>query len=69
VACGSPDGANGQIITLARETGEPLTKWGRHGRQPGQFKWVHNIAIDAKGNLFTAEVGFGRRVQKFRRQE
>ena len=41
----------------------------RHGRQPGQFKWVHNIAIDSKGNLFTAEVGFGRRVQKFRRQE
>jgi hypothetical protein len=63
------DGANGQIITLARETGEALTKWGRHGRQPGQFKWVHNIAIDSKGNLFTAEVGFGRRVQKFRRQE
>ena len=23
----------------------------------------------AQGNLFTAEVGFGRRVQKFRRQE
>ena len=41
---------------------------GRHGRQPGQFKWVHNIAIDSKGNLYTAEVGFGRRVQKFRRQ-
>ena len=41
--------------------------WGRHGRQPGQFKWVHNIAIDSKGNLYTAEVGFGRRVQKFKR--
>ena len=52
-----------------RETGELLNQWGRHGRQPGQFKWVHNIAIDSKGNLYTAEVGFGRRVQKFRRQE
>jgi DNA-binding beta-propeller fold protein YncE len=61
------DGANGQIITLARENGEVLTQWGRHGRQPGQFKWVHNIAIDSKGNLYTAEVGFGRRVQKFNR--
>jgi DNA-binding beta-propeller fold protein YncE len=61
------DGANGQIITLARETGEVLTQWGRHGRQPGQFKWVHNIGIDSKGNLYTAEVGFGRRVQKFSR--
>jgi len=28
---------------------------------------VHNIAIDSKGNLYTAEVGFGRRVQKFNR--
>ena len=63
------DGANGQIITIAREDGTPLTKWGRHGRQPGQFKWVHNIAIDSKGNLYTAEVGFGRRAQKFRRVE
>ena len=61
------DGANGNIVTLDRETGKELAKWGRHGRQPGQFKWVHNIAIDSKGNLYTAEVGFGRRAQKFRR--
>jgi DNA-binding beta-propeller fold protein YncE len=63
------DGANGQIHTLERDTGALLTQWGRHGRQPGQFKWVHNIAIDQAGNLYTAEVGFGRRVQKFRRTE
>jgi DNA-binding beta-propeller fold protein YncE len=59
------DGANGQISVLAREDGKVLSQWGRHGRQPGQFKWVHNIGIDSKGNLYTAEVGFGRRVQKF----
>lgn len=63
------DGNNGQIVTLSRETGAVLTQWGRHGRQPGQFKWVHNIAIDSKGTLYTAEVGWGRRVQKFRRVE
>jgi DNA-binding beta-propeller fold protein YncE len=63
------DGANGQIITLAREDGKTLTQWGRHGRQAGQFKWVHNIGIDSKGNLYTAEVGTGRRVQKFKRVE
>ena len=61
------DGANGQVSTLARDTGALINQFGRHGRQPGQFKWVHNIAIDQKGNLYTAEVGFGRRVQKFRR--
>jgi DNA-binding beta-propeller fold protein YncE len=63
------DGANGQIVTLNRETGDVLAQWGRHGRQPGQFKWVHNIAVDSKGNLYTAEVGFGRRAQKFRRMQ
>ena len=61
------DGANGQIVTLLRDNGEVVTAWGRHGRQPGQFKWVHNIAIDSQGNLYTSEVGFGRRTQKFRR--
>jgi DNA-binding beta-propeller fold protein YncE len=61
------DGANGNIVTLDRESGTELAKWGRHGRQPGQFKWIHNIAIDSRGNLYTAEVGFGRRAQKFRR--
>ena len=59
------DGANGQIHTIDRNDGKLLTQWGRHGRQPGQFKWVHNMGIDTHGNLYTAEVGFGRRVQKF----
>jgi sugar lactone lactonase YvrE len=63
------DGANGQIHVISREDGRLLTQWGRHGRQPGQFKWVHNLAIDSKGNLYTSEVGWGRRVQKFRRVE
>ncbi|HXN16008.1 MAG TPA: hypothetical protein VN878_06500 [Usitatibacter sp.] len=61
------DGANNQIVTLLRDDGTLLTTWGRGGRMAGQFKWVHNIAIDSAGNLYTAEVGFGRRAQKFRR--
>jgi len=61
------DGSNEQIVTLDRATGEPLSSFGRGGRMAGQFKWVHNIAIDSAGNLYTAEVGFGRRVQKFKR--
>ena len=31
----------------------------------GEFKWIHNLAIDGEGNLYTSEVGFGRRVQRF----
>ena len=61
------DGADGQIFTLNRETGETIGQFGRTGRGPGEFKWVHNMAIDSKGNLYTSEVGWGRRVQKFRR--
>ena len=61
------DGANNQIIVIDRETGAVLSNFGRGGRMAGQFKWVHNIAIDSKGNLYTAEVGTGRRAQKFTR--
>ena len=61
------DGANMAIMTLERETGKKLSSFGRPGRMAGEFKWVHNMAIDSKGNLYTAEVGHGRRAQKFNR--
>ncbi len=54
-------------MTLARDTGDVVASWGRAGRMAGMFKWVHNIAINSKGNLYTAEVGTGRRAQKFKR--
>lgn len=62
------DGANAEIVTLARGDGDVVSRFGQPGRTAGQFKWVHNIAIDSRGNLFTAEVGTGRRTQKFVRQ-
>jgi DNA-binding beta-propeller fold protein YncE len=62
------DGANSQVYVLAREDGRKLGAFGRPGRMAGEFRGIHNIAIDSKGNLFTAEVGFGRRIQKFRLQ-
>jgi hypothetical protein len=61
------DGANSQVIVLLREDGSVLSTVGRAGRMAGQFKWVHNIAVDSKGNIYTAEVGTGRRAQKFSR--
>jgi sugar lactone lactonase YvrE len=61
------DGANNQVVVIARETGEVLSRFGQSGRMAGQFEWVHNVAIDSKGNLYTAEVGYGRRTQKFSR--
>src|SRR5262249_17099171 len=38
----------------------------REGRNAGDFHWVHNIAADSKGNLYTTEVDTGKRAQKFR---
>ncbi len=61
------DGANGRIYVLRRSDGTQYGSFGRTGRMAGEFKWVHNIAIDRQGNLYTAEVGFGRRIQKFLR--
>src|SRR3954470_20081712 len=59
------DGANGRIYVLNRANGAQLSSFGRTGHMAGEFKWVHNMAIDRQGNLYTTEVGFGRRVQKF----
>jgi DNA-binding beta-propeller fold protein YncE len=59
------DGANGRVYVLNRADGAQVSSFGRTGRMAGEFKWVHNIAIDREGNLYTSEVGFGRRAQKF----
>jgi len=59
------DGANGRIYILRRSDGQVVGSFGRTGHMAGEFKWIHNLAIDAQGNLYTAEVGFGRRAQKF----
>jgi len=59
------DGANGRIYILRRDDGQVIGTFGRTGHMAGEFKWVHNLAIDGRGNLYTAEVGFGRRAQKF----
>jgi len=62
------DITNNQVHIVERETGQVLGSFSRPGRMAGELKTVHNIAIDSKGNLYTAEVGTGRRAQKFARQ-
>jgi DNA-binding beta-propeller fold protein YncE len=61
------DGANGEIRILDHKSKEVLGRFGRTGRQAGQFTSLHNIAVDHQGNIFTAEVTTGQRIQKFRR--
>ena len=59
------DGTNNEVRTLNRDTGEIVGRFGRNGRMAGDFHWVHNLAIDSKGNVFTTEVDTGKRAQKF----
>ena len=59
------DGENNRVWTLRRDSGRILGFFGRHGRQAGDFHWVHNLAVDSKGNLYTTEVDAGKRAQKF----
>jgi sugar lactone lactonase YvrE len=40
--------------------------FGRNGRNAGQFHWIDAMAVDAKGNVYTAEVDTGKRIQKFK---
>jgi hypothetical protein len=53
------------VHIVSRSDGKRVAGFGRPGRMAGEFKTVHGIAIDSKSNLYTAEVGNGRRIQKF----
>ncbi|ALM87302.1 hypothetical protein ASB57_27030 [Bordetella sp. N] len=59
------DGRNNQLLTLSRDTGQVLATTGHSGRYAGDFHWVHDLAIDSQGNLYTGDVDTGKRVQKF----
>lgn len=61
------DGSNNEVHILVRESGERIGSFGRPGRNAGDFHWVHNIAIDTQGSVYTAEVDTGKRAQRFRR--
>ena len=69
----SPDGKyvyvadmmNGRVWILLRENHETVGWFGRNGRYPGQFIWLHSVDVDSMGNVYTTEVSTGRRVQRF----
>ena len=59
------DGVNMKVWILDRQGLGIVDSFGHHGRQAGQFHWIHNLATDSHGNIYTAEVSTGMRVQKF----
>lgn len=61
------DLANGTFYIVNRENLTELDRIGRAGRQIGEFHWIHALAVDSEGNIYTGEVDSGQRVQKFAR--
>lgn len=61
----NPDGTNQVVWMFLRQELRILGTFGRGGRSAGQFHWLHNLAVDSRGNIYTAEVDTGKRAQKF----
>ena len=58
------DGTNQKVWVLQRDTMEIVNSFGRRGRAAGEFHWLHKIAVDSQGNIYTGEVHMTRRLQK-----
>ena len=64
------DGQNEVLWTYDRSGGlngtnaTPLRGYGRPGHDPGQFTFLHMMAIDSKGNIYVGETVGGNRIQK-----
>jgi len=56
-------GANNRIAKFDKE-GRFIRQWGAAGSQPGEFRGVKALAIDARGNVYAADYG-NRRIQVF----
>jgi hypothetical protein len=61
------DNSNMTIYILNRNNLQELGRLGRMGRMAGEFHWLHQVSVDTKGNIYTAEVDTGKRIQKFLR--
>jgi hypothetical protein len=59
------DGMNERVHIVHRETLAFRTSFGVGGRYPSHFMQLGAVAVDGAGNVYTAEDGQGRRVQKF----
>jgi DNA-binding beta-propeller fold protein YncE len=55
-----------QIDIVDRASGQILSSFGRAGHQVGELTYIHQVALDSKGNVFIAEVSPGKAVVKFK---
>jgi DNA-binding beta-propeller fold protein YncE len=59
------DYSNSHVVIVNRKTLEVLDKFGTRSPKRGDFQGIHNLAVDSKGNLYTAESDPSNRAQKF----
>ena len=59
------DGTNQRVWILRRSDLAILDRFGKPGRQSGEFIRAHMIAIDSKNRMYTGEAGNGRRMQRW----
>ncbi len=59
------DLTNNHIWFLNRADGKILGTLGSMGQNGGQFFGLHMIAVDSRANIYTGEVFYGERVQRF----
>ena len=54
-----------RVVIFDRQTMTQIGVVGSRGANAGQFDIVHHMAVDSRGNLYTAEIVNQRRAQKF----
>ena len=54
-----------RVVIFERQTMTQIGVVGTRGANAGEFDIVHHMAVDSKGNLYTAEIVNNRRAQKF----
>lgn len=57
------DGESNNVYVVSAK-GEVISKFGKTGEGPGEFRMAHSITTDAKGNIYVSE-GDGMRIQVF----
>jgi DNA-binding beta-propeller fold protein YncE len=59
------DGGNNVVWILNRNDGSVVGSFGHTGRNAGQLDTLEALAIDAHSNIYTGEVKYNNRIQKF----
>ena len=59
------DYSNSHVTIVERESLEVVGSFGARSAASGDFAGIHNLAVDSKGNLYTAESDPNNRPQKF----